>query len=358
MRYAFPVLDGSYEVRLFMGNGFSGTSEVGQRVFSAAVEGAVPAAFATIDLVDRFGHQVGGMLTTQVDVSDGELNIDFLHQVQNPLVNGIEIRHVESSSSPGVVQIGTDDDDRLVGGAGDDWLVGLSGNDVLNGGGGDDIMIGGTGNDIYVVDSPDDKVIELPCKGIDLVRSSIAYTLQANVERLALAGRIPINGAGNRLNNRLFGNTAGNRLEGFGGNDVLIGRGGRDIMAGGPDGDILTGGPGKDTFRYGSLTDSLLPGSKRDRIRDLKIGADIIDGPNSLKAADVVQAGEAARLNRRAVAAVLTAGIFSTDGAATFTLGSRTFLALNDRRPGFQSATDTIIDITGVSGNLDNLSIL
>ncbi|MFO8238119.1 MAG: malectin domain-containing carbohydrate-binding protein [Prochlorococcaceae cyanobacterium] len=358
LRYAFPVIDGSYEVRLYMANGWVGTSGAGQRVFDVAIEGSVPAELDDIDLVSRFGHQVGGVLSSTVEVSDGELNIDFLHQVQNPLVNGIEIRQVESSSSPGVVQIGTDDDDRLVGGAGDDWLVGLSGNDVLNGGGGDDIMIGGTGNDSYVVNSPDDKVIELPEEGIDLVRSSIAYTLPANVDRLTLTGTAAIAGTGNELSNRIAGNNADNILDGLDGDDVLIGRGGNNILIGGAGRDILIGGPGANTFRYGSLTDSLRPGASRDRIRDLKIGTDFIDGPTAVAAADVVQAGEAAGLNASAVAAVLSADTFSANGAATFTLGSRTFLGLNDSRAGFQSATDSIIDITGYSGNLDNLAIV
>jgi hypothetical protein len=58
---------------------------------------------------------------------------------------------------------------------------------------------------------------------------------------------------------------------------------------------------------------------------------------------------------------VLNNQTFGADRAATFTLGSgsssRTFLALNDNQSGFQANFDSIIEITGYSGNLNNLTI-
>ncbi|MEL7399213.1 MAG: Calx-beta domain-containing protein, partial [Pseudomonadota bacterium] len=74
MQWAFDTPEaGQYEVRLFVGNGFGGTSEPGQRVFDVAVEGAVPATFDDIDLSAQFGHLTGGMLTQVVEVTDGTL---------------------------------------------------------------------------------------------------------------------------------------------------------------------------------------------------------------------------------------------------------------------------------------------
>ncbi|MEM6451022.1 MAG: malectin domain-containing carbohydrate-binding protein, partial [Cyanobacteria bacterium P01_D01_bin.105] len=92
MAWAFEALEeGDYEVRLFLGNGFSGTSASGQRVFDVSIEGEVLANLDDVDLSDQFGHLVGGMISNTVTVTDGELNIEFIHQVENPLINGIEI---------------------------------------------------------------------------------------------------------------------------------------------------------------------------------------------------------------------------------------------------------------------------
>ncbi|MEM6801991.1 MAG: malectin domain-containing carbohydrate-binding protein, partial [Bacteroidota bacterium] len=92
MKYAFPVSQaGNYEVRLYMGNGYSGTQSPGTRVFSVSVEGTVPSSLANIDLSGTYGHQVGAMISYTVAVSDGNIDIEFLHNVENPLVNGIEI---------------------------------------------------------------------------------------------------------------------------------------------------------------------------------------------------------------------------------------------------------------------------
>ena len=106
MQWAFDALvPGTYEVRLFMGNGFSGTSAIGQRVFDVAIEGTVLSNLDDIDLVDRFGHSTGGMISNTVSVTDGTLNIDFLHGVENPLINGIEILQLDGGSPTPTVSI-------------------------------------------------------------------------------------------------------------------------------------------------------------------------------------------------------------------------------------------------------------
>jgi len=92
MRYSFPLLDGEYTVRLYMANGWEFTSNPGERIFSVSLEGAIPPSLEDIDLTDQFGHQVGAVITNTVNVTDGSLDIVFLHGVaQNPLINGIEI---------------------------------------------------------------------------------------------------------------------------------------------------------------------------------------------------------------------------------------------------------------------------
>ena len=102
------------------------------------------------------------------------------------------------------------------------------GDDLLNGGAGADTLIGGTGNDIYVVDNIGDVVTEQLDEGTDLVRSSVSYTLGANVESLTLTGTGAIRGGGNTLDNILTGNSGANVLDGGTGADALIGGLGND----------------------------------------------------------------------------------------------------------------------------------
>ncbi|MEM6300360.1 MAG: hypothetical protein AAF749_01375, partial [Pseudomonadota bacterium] len=80
------------EVRFYIGNGWSGSPAPGDRVFSIEVEGQAFATLTNIDPVERFGQQVGGVVTQSVLVTDGVLNIEFLHgSAQNPILNAIEI---------------------------------------------------------------------------------------------------------------------------------------------------------------------------------------------------------------------------------------------------------------------------
>jgi len=101
-------------------------------------------------------------------------------------------------------------------------LDGLAGNDILDGVG-CDTLIGGAGNDTYLVDNAGDAVSENENNGVDQVRTSITYSLAANVENLTLSGGVAINGTGNALANVLIGNSAANTLDGDAGADILIG---------------------------------------------------------------------------------------------------------------------------------------
>ncbi|NBZ88563.1 beta strand repeat-containing protein [Stagnihabitans tardus] len=120
----------------------------------------------------------------------------------------------------------------LTGGLGDDALVGLGGDDVLDGGAGADLMVGGLGNDTYKVDNVGDIVTEenstTTGSGIDIVLSSVSYTLAAYVENMTLTGGAAVNATGNTLNNFLRGNAAANVLDGKQGADTMIGDDGND----------------------------------------------------------------------------------------------------------------------------------
>ncbi|WP_245911400.1 malectin domain-containing carbohydrate-binding protein [Neolewinella xylanilytica] len=89
MEWTIGLPQGNYFVRLYMGNGFDGTSSAGERIFDILIEGQL--VEDDLDLVATFGHLNGGMLEYPVALTDGTLNILFEHVVENPLINGIEI---------------------------------------------------------------------------------------------------------------------------------------------------------------------------------------------------------------------------------------------------------------------------
>ncbi|ASF46987.1 calcium-binding protein [Methylovulum psychrotolerans] len=107
-------------------------------------------------------------------------------------------------------------------------LIGNSANNTLDGGMGADTLVGGWGDDLYVVDNAGDVVMEDTDGGIDIVQSSISWTLGANLENLTLTGTAAIYGIGNSLANTLIGNTGANLLDGGAGADNLKGGLGND----------------------------------------------------------------------------------------------------------------------------------
>ena len=147
---------------------------------------------------------------------------------------------------------GNNSNNILWGWGGNDVIRGEGGADTLYGILGSDTLIGGTGNDTYNVGGPSDIVTENANEGTDTVRSSINFTLSANVENLILTGTANLVANGNAIANRLTGNSGNNTLNGGAGDDTLAGAG------------------GKDRFRFDSLNHGV------DRITDFNVADDAI----------------------------------------------------------------------------------
>lgn len=155
---------------------------------------------------------------------------------------------------------GTNDTDIIFGGSANDVLRGFGDDDWLDGGGGADRMYGGRGDDTYIVNNSGDRVFESANSGNDTIRSSVSYTLSANVETLDLTGTGNTSAVGNALDNTIAGNSGDNRIVGAAGADRLYGEGGAD------------------TFQYRALGDSTVSSSGRDFIVDFsKTQGDHID---------------------------------------------------------------------------------
>ena len=148
--------------------------------------------------------------------------------------------------------------------------------------------------------------------------------------------------------NGIIGNPNSLNLTGTSGNDTLIGGANSDILTGLGGKDGLTGGLESDRFVYQTLTDSLL--ANYDEITDFNAVDDLF--LVSTARTGFSDAGVIETLDNAGISANLTNANFGANSAASFTFGSRSFVAINDAMAGFQEADDAIIEVTGFTGTL------
>jgi hypothetical protein len=146
---------------------------------------------------------------------------------------------------------------------------------VITGNSADNVLAGGAGNDVYQVQNAGDVVLESAGAGIDIVESSLTYTLGANIEALFLTGNANIDATGNDLANLIRGNAGSNRLDGAGGFDALEGGDTSDLLIDTMGGNYLNGGAGNDILTGGTSREFFIGGAGDDAI-NTGGGADVI----------------------------------------------------------------------------------
>jgi trimeric autotransporter adhesin len=165
-------------------------------------------------------------------------------------------------------------------------IVGNDQGNTIDGGTGSDAMTGGAGNDTYTVDATGDLVTEVLNEGSDKVKSSVTFTLGANVENLELTlkGNTPtladnINGTGNDLPNTITGNAGNNIILGGGATDILKGEAGDDTYFADLTNDAITEDPNEGTDTVSSSATYIL----LDNLEHLILtGTTIVDSINNL----------------------------------------------------------------------------
>lgn len=88
LSWKLPVDPGNYEVRLYFAEIWKGGMKAGKRVFDITVEGQAESA---VDIYSEVGGNTALMKTFTVSNTDGLIDIEFGHVVENPAVKGIEV---------------------------------------------------------------------------------------------------------------------------------------------------------------------------------------------------------------------------------------------------------------------------
>ena len=351
-----------YEIEQFT---VTGTSK--DDTFSLFTTNSVIRAGAGNDQINVASSIVGNIGTL-----DGGAGFDFLNLNLSSQTVSLTLTNLRDINLSGVVRAtnferfalttGSGNDSILQSGivngavlrANDDITTG-AGNDTINAGLGSDTVLGGIGIDHLIVDySVGDTGTGMRFNGSSLYGTasrSISSTNSATLDFVEFAGVEKFTVISTSKDDTIYTVDA---------NDFINAGAGNDLLRGGKGGDILIGGLGADKFQYQSLADSLL--SSFDVIRDFTIGIDSIDAPRAISATQIKKLGYTSALNETAIQRVLTPNNFVVNGASAFKfrdgLIDRTFLAINDGTAGFSASRDSLIEITGFTGNLNSLSII
>jgi hypothetical protein len=89
LEYAFTVPNGVYDINLLFADIASNTWGIGNRVFDVEIEGVL--LNDNLDIFAEAGALAALTKSHTVSVTDGQLNIRFLHVTEDPKISAIEI---------------------------------------------------------------------------------------------------------------------------------------------------------------------------------------------------------------------------------------------------------------------------
>ncbi|MBX0295322.1 malectin domain-containing carbohydrate-binding protein [Haloarcula nitratireducens] len=103
MQWSFDAEQGAtYEVRLYFAEIFLDSSNVdsqGPRTFDVVVEDQTE--LDDYNIYQQYGHDVGVMEASEVTPSDGTIDVEFLHEQENPKISAIEVVKVSDGGGSG-----------------------------------------------------------------------------------------------------------------------------------------------------------------------------------------------------------------------------------------------------------------
>lgn len=100
MNYTFSVANGTYTVRLHFAENWSPAFAVGVRVFDVNIQGSL--VFDNLDVFAQAGARTALIKTATATVASGTLTIGFIHQVDDPFIDAIEIIPTTDTTPPSV----------------------------------------------------------------------------------------------------------------------------------------------------------------------------------------------------------------------------------------------------------------
>ncbi|MEJ2642328.1 MAG: malectin domain-containing carbohydrate-binding protein, partial [Desulfosarcinaceae bacterium] len=89
LEYRFKLANGSYLIKLHFAETWSGAFGTGIRRFNIQIEDAL--VERNLDIFSEVGANAALVRSYPVTLTDGQLNLRFLHAVQNPQINAIEV---------------------------------------------------------------------------------------------------------------------------------------------------------------------------------------------------------------------------------------------------------------------------
>ena len=265
------------------------------------------------------------------------------------------------------------------GGTGEDYIVGDANNNTFNGNGGDDYINAGDGDDTITIDGTVEYASDVYVGGFGTDILSITATTILSTTDADITGFETITLGTGGVDVTLTGQSDGFTINGNTGANAIIGSSGVDTITGGAAADIMTGGAGADTFVYAAgVTDTVSAAASVagiDQILDFVANgstADLLDLTVTVATVNTaVAAGsaDAATFITDINALVNAAGGVGFDtavnldiSAALVTLNAgdqtgKTFLAVDLDGSDTFTATDFIIDVTGITATLFDTNV-